>query len=281
KNVEFDYVLDEGGTIVDGKLLTIKGDIALSGTCEKGYMDVTLTCKKAGGHASTPDKPTALASVCKAVYRVEKQQMRPLWTPPVKELVKELAPHMPAIFKYVMVNRDIFSPLIKLVLPMIHPIGGALTKTTFAPTMAKGSGAANVLPPCAEAVINCRLITGNSVDDVLNHVKKVAGRGIDVGVIDSGVPASLISPTDTDAYKNLVSVIKSALPGAVVAPYMFIAATDSRYYYPICKNVYRFTPFAFSEDDQSRVHALNERCNIDALKNAAEFFIALIEKTCV
>ncbi|MDR1905960.1 MAG: hypothetical protein LBQ27_03460, partial [Clostridiales bacterium] len=64
-------------------------------------------------------------------------------------------------------------------------------------------------------------------------------------------------------------------------PYMFIAATDSRFYYPVCKNIYRFTPFIFTQEDQKRVHAINERCSIDALATGVEFFIKVIESTCL
>ncbi|MDR3264042.1 MAG: M20/M25/M40 family metallo-hydrolase, partial [Clostridiales bacterium] len=233
------------------------------------------------GHASTPAKPTALASIGKAVYDIEKHQMPAVWTAPTKELIKELAPYMKPLFKFVIVNRDILSPLLKFALTKLHPVAAALVKTTFAPTMAKGSNAANVLPPYAEAVINCRLIDGNTTDRVVAHIKKIVGKDIEVEVPLTGVEPSPISPTNTDSYKQISGVIKSVFPDIKVAPYMFFAATDSRYFYPICKNVYRFTPFKVTEEEQSRVHALNERCDIDALEKATEFFIALIEKTCM
>ncbi|MDR2091497.1 MAG: M20/M25/M40 family metallo-hydrolase [Clostridiales bacterium] len=281
KGVEMEYVLDEGGTMLDGKMLGIDGSVALVGTCEKGYMDVRLSCKKDGGHASTPKKPTALASVAKAVYKLEKRQLSPVFTQPTKELFKELAPYMTPIVKFVMVNRDILSPILKIALANLHPISAALVKTTFAPTMAKGSNAANVLPPYAEAVINCRLIAGNSPELVLEHIKKIAGKNIDVEVINEAIPASDISPINTASYAEISKAIRSTFKGVKVAPYMFIAATDSRFYYPVCKNVYRFTPFMMTPDDQKRIHAINERCGIDALESATEFFIRVLENTCL
>jgi carboxypeptidase PM20D1 len=42
EGVRFEYVLDEGGAIIDGKLVGIDNKIALVGTCEKGYADVVL-----------------------------------------------------------------------------------------------------------------------------------------------------------------------------------------------------------------------------------------------
>jgi carboxypeptidase PM20D1 len=234
-----------------------------------------------GGHASTPKKPTALASVARAVYRIEKRQLPARWTAPTKELAAKLAPHMKFLPRLVLSNRDILSPILKFALAKAHPVSAALVKTTFAPTMAKGSDAANVLPPYAEAIINCRIISGETSERVLKHIRKRAGRNIAAEPAHPPKEASPISPTDTMAYERLEHTIKSVFPDTKVAPYLFIAATDSRYFYPVCKNVYRFTPFYFTEEDQKRVHAVNERCSIDALETAVEFFIRLIENTCL
>ena len=69
-------------------------------------------------------------------------------------------------------------------------------------------------------------------------------------------------------------------PDFVPAPYPFIAATDSKYYYKVCDNVFRFTPFEVTPEDQHRIHALNERCKIDDLEKATQFFARLFENTC-
>jgi acetylornithine deacetylase/succinyl-diaminopimelate desuccinylase-like protein len=62
---------------------------------------------------------------------------------------------------------------------------------------------------------------------------------------------------------------------------MFIAASDARFYYGLTPNVYRFTPFKYALSDQSRIHALNERCEIKALVPATTFFIRCIENSCM
>jgi carboxypeptidase PM20D1 len=188
---------------------------------------------------------------------------------------------MKPLFKFVMVNRDILSLPLKFALSKLHPISAALVKTTFAPTMAKGSDAPNVLPPYAEAIINCRIISGDSTQKILSHIKKVAGKNIEVTEASRGIEASAISPIDTPSYNHLANAIRCVFSDTKVAPYMFIAATDSRFYYPVCKNVYRFTPFFVTEEEQKSIHAINEKCPVDDLKTAVEFFIKMIENSCV
>lgn len=63
----------------------------------------------------------------------------------------------------------------------------------------------------------------------------------------------------------------------VTAPYMFIANSDSRYYGDVCDNIYRFTPFLMTLDDQKRIHAINERVSIDAMEKATQFFAQCLE----
>jgi carboxypeptidase PM20D1 len=281
QNVEFEYVLDEGGAMLDGRMMGINGTLALIGTCEKGYMDVVLTASKPGGHASTPASPTVLAKIGKALVAIESNQMKARWTGATKDMFKELAPHMNPLFKFLFVNRDILSPLLKLALILVSPVTAALIRTTFAPTMAKGSDAANVLPPAATATVNCRILPGDTTDSVVAHIQKVVGKDIDVSVPIAGVNPCPVSPINSEGYRQLVKSIKETFPGLMPAPFLFIAATDSKYLYPVCDNVYRFTPFMASDEDRNRIHALNERCPIDALLQATEFYVRLITNTCL
>ena len=53
------------------------------------------------------------------------------------------------------------------------PASNALVRTTTAITMAKGSDAANVLASEAEVTVNFRILPGESVAGVIEHVKKL------------------------------------------------------------------------------------------------------------
>jgi len=277
-NVKLEYVLDEGGAIVDGKMLGCKGKLALIGTCEKGYADIILTAESRGGHASMPKKRTALGTLSEAVMDVELSPMKSYFASPVKEMFKELAPAMPFPMKLALVNRDILSPILRFVLAKLHPVANSLIRTTFAPTQMKGANVPNTLPSVATANINVRINTGQTVEDVVKHIKAVVGRKISVSVDEGDSPASQVSSTTSNAYKNLRDTICTVF-GATVAPYMFTAATDSGRYYGLTKNVYRFTPFDLNAEDGSRIHSANERMDINALAMGAEFFMTLYKNT--
>lgn len=280
-NIRLECVFDEGGTVLDGKMLGIDGKIALIGTCEKGYVDYTLTSTRSGGHASAPAKKSAVDSLAEAIYMLRSVPMKAYWSAPVKDMFKTLAPHMKPILKFFIVNRDILSPLLKLLLVKIHPIGASFLRTTFAFTQIKGSDAPNVIPPSASCVVNCRINIGQTQLDVEKHIKKVVGKDIELGRLTEGFDPSPVSNIKSDAYNSIKKTIAEVFPDFIPAPYPFIAATDAKHYYKVCDNVFRFTPFEVTAEDQKRIHALNERCDIKALAKATEFFIRLIENTCL
>ncbi|MDR0751509.1 MAG: M20/M25/M40 family metallo-hydrolase [Christensenellaceae bacterium] len=280
QGIRFEYVLDEGGTILDGKMLGIDNKIALIGICEKGYADFILEVEKPGGHASSPSKRTSVGLLAEAVYFTELAQRPTFFAKPTKDMFKALAPYMKPIFKFLFVNRDILSPLLRLVLSKAHPMTNSLVRTTITPTMARGSDAPNVLPPRASANINCRINTGETIEIIERHIKKVVGSKVKVRIDEGSVNPSEVSDITSPGYEVLKQTIAEVYNGYITAPFLFIAATDSKHYYPLSKSVYRFTPFEKTEDDASRIHGINERQEIKALATGVEFYIRLYQNSC-
>ncbi|MFW5779907.1 MAG: M20/M25/M40 family metallo-hydrolase [Bacillota bacterium] len=279
-NIKLEFVVDEGGTVLDGSIVGVKGMLALIGTCEKGYVDVQLKAKKPGGHASTPFKRNSCDLLSEAVYDVAMTPMRRTWSQPAKDMFKAIAPNMKPLYKFLFVNRDVLSPLLKWILGIANPVTNSLLKTTFATTQLKGADAPNVLPPEATATINCRININENSEKVIKHIQRVVGNDIEVNMLPGKNEPTPVSDITSDAYKILTKSINEVFEDFLPAPYPFIAATDAKYYYNVCNNVYRFTPFLMSEEDRTRIHAINERMEINALVKATQFFARFIENAC-
>lgn len=276
KGVEMEFVIDEGGTVLDGKLLGIPHTVALIGACEKGNGDLELVVKKSGGHASNPKPPTAVGVLSEAVAKVESHPMKTTWTNMTKETFKALSPYCKGAFKFVLTNRDVFAPLVKFIFTKAAPMTNALVRTTFAPTMLWGSDARNVIPKEARANINYRMITGETADDVKAYLEKLLGKDVEVNLLSYSNP-SPEADVHCTAYERLRDTICNTFDDIVVAPYMFIAASDARFYNPLTDNVFRFGPFINSLDDQSRIHGINERLHVDQLEKATQFFVQCLD----
>lgn len=277
---KLEFVIDEGGTVLDGKILGINNKIALIGTCEKGYADIKLEVEKAGGHASTPTRRTSVGIMSQAIYEIENNPRRTRWTLPVKQMVHSLAPYMRFSYKFIFVNRDILSIPLRWLLSIVSPFTNSIVRTTMAATQTAGAHTPNTLPTKAYANINCRLNTGETAEQMRAYIADVVGKKVKVSLEHGYHDPSPVSDINSTAYATLTRTISEVFEGFVVAPYPFIAASDAKYYYNLTNNVYRFTPFEKTEEDANRIHAENERQSIEALERGTLFFIRLYENAC-
>ena len=284
KGVRMEFVVDEGGSVIDGNQLGIPHPLAMIGASEKGNGDLEITVRKAGGHGATPQYPTADGVLADVIRKVERHPMRPRFTPLAKTAFATLAPHAKGIFKFFFVNRDVFSPLLLKVLGLVAPMTNALIRTTLVPTVLTGAPARNIIPAQAKVNINFRILTGQTGKDVEAHLNKILRKEIRKGWVSIDFmpywdPCEE-STVDCSAFETIKRATRATFPDVVVAPYPIVAATDSRFYRAISDCVYRFSPFMMSMDDQPRVHGYNERVRPEAMVQAANWFANVIQATC-
>jgi len=273
------FVLDEGGAIITGMVPGIDQPIALVGTAEKGYVNVELTARSRGGHSSMPPPHTAIGEVAAAVHALEEHPMPSRIAGATRDSYETLAPEMPFVTRVVLSNLWLFGPLIELQAAS-DPAANARLRTTTAATIISGGVKENVLPLGARAVVNFRILPGDSVASVLEHVRKTVGPGVKVAL--EGLQATEPSPTsDTGApeFRLLQSTVAEVFPGTLVAPNLLSGGTDSKHYQRLTRNVYRFLAIAVGKEDLERIHGTNERVGIDAYAGAVRFFVRLLLKT--
>ncbi len=275
RGVRLDFVIDEGGVVMDGKPLSIDAMVATIGICEKGYADFRLTAESPGGHASRPPKQTAVGALAAAIVALEKHKMKPTLNEPLKAMMNAVGGYMKFPLNVIAANLFITKPLL-LKGMAAGSTGSAMVRTTTAPTMLKGSGAPNVLAERAEAVVNFRISPDDSVEKLLAHVKRVVGDKIKVEIMMATEP-SVVSSVDSAAYQVIERTVSELFHGHVVTPYLMIAATDSRRYAGIADGIYRFQPFASMSEDLGTIHAAGERLSIDSLLEGTAFFIQLVK----
>lgn len=273
------FVLDEGGAIVANVFPGVKDKAAVVGIAEKGFMNVILTAKSAGGHASTPPTNTTLTLLSKAVTRLNNHPSFKLkLTPPVEALFDRIAPHSQSFgIRMLFANLWIFLPLVKFIAKKSGGEFLSLFKTTQAFTMASGSEAINVLPAKSTIGINYRLRPFETSDDVIKRIKKII-KNDDISVEAVEVSeASTISKID-DRYKIIEQAIQETWPKVIPTPYLMIATSDSRHYHEICDHVYKFSPMDVTKDDLRKIHGVDEDISIENIKNGVYFYLNLIDQ---
>jgi carboxypeptidase PM20D1 len=278
KNIKFAAVLDEGGMLSEGMLEGVDEPVALVGITEKGYVSLNLTAQGKPGHSSIPPKQTAIGVIARAVALLDDHPMAPRLDF-IIPLLRNVGNLLPFKLRFVIANAWLFRPILIKQFSKLEQMN-AMIRTTHAATIIKGGIKDNILPAAATATVNCRLLPGDSIQDAIDHFKKVINDSrVDISIdkVTGGWEASIVSPTNTPAYLSLDLVTRQVFNNVTVAPFAFLAATDSRYYAPICKNIYKFSPIQLSQQDRSGIHGINERISIDGMGKMVVFFARLIK----
>ena len=279
RKVEPEFVLDEGGAIIQGMIPGVTAPVAAVGIAEKGSVSVGLLVHAAGGHSSSPPPHTAVGIVSAAVERVETNQMPVELGGVTGHFLDAIGPEMPFGLRVVMANLWLFGGIVQRQL-VNTPATNASVRTTTAATMIDGGVKENVLPTTARAVINFRILPGDTSQGVVEHVRRaVNDPQVEVSTLPGSREPTENSPVDAPSFTLLARTIREIFPGAVVAPYLTIGGTDARNYAPLTKNIYRFTPIVADPSDLVRLHGTNERMSLENLEHAVQFFAQLIKNS--
>lgn len=283
QDVRADLLLDEGGVITDGVADGVDRPVASIMLGEKGYATVRLSVTETGGHSSMPGKQTAVGRLARAVARVQDHPMPLRLTPVISDMLARMREALPEPRRRLLGLTD--SPgLSRLAGPLVArimaagPTTEALVRTTTAPTVISGGVKANVLPQSAEALVNFRILPGDSVAAVLAHCTRVIR---DIGVaIDLVGPASEPSRFDAPgpAFDLVAELASSVVAGIVTTTGIVPGATDSRHYDGLAATRCNFAPIVLTAADLERIHGTDERISRLNYARLIEFNRRLIER---
>lgn len=270
------YVLDEGLLITDGILKGIDRPVALIGVAEKGFATIALKATATPGHSSLPPPHTAIGEVATALARLIAEPFPATLGGTARQMFDVLAPEMRFVSRVVLSNLWLFEPLLTRELDR-SPTTAAMLRTTMAPTIFNAGNKDNVLPAHAEAIVNFRLLPGDSGEALLTRLREIAGNRVTVTAQPGNTDPPPVTSPDSDAYRALNRTIREIFPGVVVAPGLMVATTDSRHYAGLTDNIFRFSPVRATQADLARFHGTNERISIANYAEMIRFYRRLIE----
>lgn len=270
------FLVDEGGFLTEGVIPGVKRRVAMVGVAEKSSMSVELSVMGGGGHSSIPPTHTALGILARAITRLEDEQMPARLTPATEAFLTNVAAEGSFGMRFAFANLGAVRPLIVQAL-VKQPQTASVVRTTTAVTMASGSPKENVLPIRATAVVNFRILPGDSVQGVLSHIARVVGDTmVKVRQLGNAREPSAITPFDSPEYAALEKTISQLYPDALPTPYLLGAATDTRHYEPLTKHIFRFAPAVVTAPLISGAHGTNERIPLADFAYGVKFWAQLI-----
>ena len=276
RGVRLAFSLDEGLVVTEGIVPGVTQPVALVGIAEKGYVTLRITAHAAGGHSSRPTSDSAIGKLAAAVTALESSPMPARVEGPAAQMLDAIAPHASFPLGFVLGNRALFGPLVTSRLAG-DPSSNALIRTTTAVTMLEAGVKENVLPPSASAIVNFRLVPGDRVQDVLDHVAGVAGPEITIDTI-RGDEASKVADAGSPSFAVVRRSIEAVFPGVLVAPGLVLGGTDTKHYGEVAEQAYRFAPVRARSEDLARAHGTNERIAVANYAEMIRFYATLVRE---
>ncbi len=277
RGIKAQFVLDEGMIIADGLVPGIEKPVALIGTSEKGYATLELTTHIEGGHSSMPAGKNSIATLAEAVEELYENPFPARISEPTRQFIEYLGPEMPFTNKMAFANMWLFEGVFIGIMEG-QASGNALVHTTTAPTMFNSGVKENLVPADARAVVNFRLLPGESVDDVVAHVTRVIdNEQVKVKVLGWANEASPVSSVTSAGFNTLSKSLKQVFPDALIAPSLVIGATDSRYFTAVSPDVYRMQAVTLTSEDLPRIHGIDERVGRENYKQLIRFYVQLMK----
>jgi carboxypeptidase PM20D1 len=279
RGVQLEFVTDEGGFISLGMMPGVSAPVAMVGTSEKGYLSLELSVETPGGHSSVPSNNSSIAILSAAIDKIQAHPMPAHVHGPIGEFLEYAGGSASFPMRVVFKNMWLFGPVVQSILEA-SPDTNATLRTTAAPTIFQAGTKDNVMPSRARAVVNFRLLPGDTIASVTEHFRKaIDDPRVKMQPIAGEPPseASARSNVDSPNFKRMQRTLAQVYPDAVVAPFVFVGATDSKHYATLTPDIYRFAPMIMDSEDVGRIHGTNERIGVDNFARSIDFLCQLIQ----
>lgn len=268
------YAINEGGggAIKDG--IRVLNGVQAS---EKVYQSFMLEFTNPGGHSSLPVKDNAIYRLADALARIRDYDF-PVILNEVTTLFLERSAELEggelgAAMRGVLQDPPDAASVAYL---SRTPFYNSRLRTTCVATRLDAGHADNALPQRARATVNCRVLPGESVDDVQRTLSAVIGDDqLSISPIDQPNP-SPPSPLTPEVLGPIEAITEDMWPGVPVIPMMSTGATDGLYLRKAGIPVYGVSGL-FSDISDVRAHGQNERINIEAYFEGQEFLFRLMK----
>lgn len=267
------FVLNEGGggSVQDGR-----EQFGIEVTQKVPYW-FKLTATGTPRHGSEPPVASAVNRLVRSLYLLQSHEFAPRMVPAVDTYFKGLAPTAPPQWRAAFANMDSTiknrDALLRLQTEM--PELAALTRNTCSITILRGSAKVNVIPPDAEAQLDCRLLPDQNVAEFKRELSDALNDpSISIEQLLGFTPA--VSSTDNDLYRTLVQVTHAHYPNAAIVPAVSTGFTDSHFFRDRGIASYGYSPDLIPESDESGVHGNNERISLQNVRVGTQMMFEIV-----
>lgn len=288
------YLVDQHPDLIDAEYgLTEAGGLTLHlggarlypiQVAEKGVCWLRATASGRPGHGSLPHEDNAVLHLARSLERLQRAGRLPVHlTPTFCSMVDALAHQLPSpagLLVRLLRNPVSAGLLLKALPPAQRTLFCALLSNTATPTVLNAGSKTNVIPCTAHVEIDCRLLPGQTPEDVIREIRAIAGNGLEFEILKTSTGAAF--PTDTPLYRLLEAATRAMDPQGIVAPILMPGATDACEYKRAGITVYGFSPGILPADLPifKLAHGHDERLPIAFIESGLPALWKMVSEFC-
>lgn len=270
------FALNEGGTGRGGP--TAMPIYLGLGVGEKSPRNFAIEATNPGGHSSTPVRDNAIYQLAEGLLRLRDLQF-PIHLNPVTRVYFEkmgALQHDGLGSAMREIARDPNSRSAEAVVSTDRAFNSML-RTTCVATLLTAGHAINALPQRATASVNCRIIPGETAEDVQATLERtVSGLGLKVTRLTAKERTlATPPPLDPKIAGPIEKIAAKHFPGVPVIPEMSTGASDATHLGRIGIPTYG-VPGLWNEPETAGTHGLNERISVNSLYRGRDYLFDLI-----
>jgi len=268
--VDVEFELSEGGggsTRFGGQ----EAKLFSVATNEKDICWLRLTAIGRPGHGSVPHRDNSAVYLAKALVKLADWERPLIYTEETKAYLSRLAEAglMPPLKEEAVIEAQIRNT----------PELLAMFINTLNVTMINAGIKGNVIPAKSEAVVDCRLLPGQTKAGWMQQVRDY--------IDDERVTVELYSPDqgepvavawDTELFRTINAVVKEAMEEAIVVPGMTVGGTDNRFLRAKGIPAYGFIPCLLSTEERRGFHGNDEFLTIENLNMGCELMYEIVRR---
>ena len=238
---------------------------------EKGVAWLRLRATGPGGHGSLPTTENPAVRLLSALLRLAEWDRGLTFTPGTTALVERLAD---AGILPDPADRGALEAALRS-----SPGSHAMFMHTLNVTMVEAGIKANVIPPRAEAVLDCRLLPGENIEGWMEAVREQIGDPlVEVEPEARDVYGANPSDWDSELFHAIRDTMTSAVEDAIVVPGLATFATDNRFLREFGIPAYGFIPCLLSAEELAGLHAHNEFLTLDNMEMGTELTYEIVRR---
>ena len=247
------------------------------GTSEKTYVTFTLETTSPGGHGSLPGPDNAIYRLAAALSRLEAFKFPVTLTATTRasfDAFSALEKDSAASDMHAVAQSPPDLPAAERLSQNVRL--NAQLRTTCVATLISGGHAENALPQRARATIQCRMLPGDSAENVQALlIATLADPAVRV-TLDAPPIVSPESPPTAQLLKKVTQLVHSMWPGVPIIPTMATGFSDDRQTRNAGVPSYDISG-VWADVDENRAHGRDERIGIQAFDESVEFTYRLLK----